>query len=250
MLEKTVRELIQIGSRQEYLERIATSKTSVHGEWMVIGAISRFFSDLEGLGLTVTIRAASQLREFRNELAKTPADTVLGDANHERLQELMKEVWPTLAAESGGMIAYLVSERRFPVERLMGDVGGLFAKDVFKKLPSISQQDFTESAKCLAFERATAAAFHMLRGTESALKWYYCNKLHRNRSDLMWGAMIASMRKYPRRFPAPLVNHLDHIRHSFRNPTAHPEKIYDIDEAQDLLSICIDVANRIVQQQA
>jgi hypothetical protein len=135
---------------------------------------------------------------------------------------IMREIWPTLDAESSGMIAYIVSERRFPIERLVDDVGGLFGKDIFKKLPIIAQQDFAEAAKCLAFERATAGAFHMLRGTESILRYYYCEKLHQRRVELMWGPMVISMRTYPRRFPAPLLNHLDHIRVSFRNPMAHP----------------------------
>jgi hypothetical protein len=59
--------------------------------------------------------------------------------------------------------------------------------------------------------------------------------------------MVISMRTFPRRFPVPLCNQLDHIRVSFRNPTAHPEKIFEIDEAQDLLSICIDAANRMIK---
>jgi hypothetical protein len=60
---------------------------------------------------------------------------------------------------------------------------------------------------------------------------------------------VQAMKALPRRFPSvTLLNHLDHIRSGFRNPTAHPEKIYDIDEAQDLLSICIEVTNRMFQE--
>jgi hypothetical protein len=81
----------------------------------------------------------------------------------------------------------------------------------------------------------------MLRATEETLKRYYCDKIKRNRSNLMWGPMITSMRARPKSFPAALLNHLDHIRAGFRNPTAHPDKVFDIDEAQDLLSLCIDV---------
>jgi hypothetical protein len=62
----------------------------------------------------------------------------------------------------------------------------------------------------------------------------------------MWAAMVQSMRSMPLRFPKILLNQLDHMRDGFRNPTAHPEKIFDIDEAQDLLSICIDAANRMI----
>jgi len=247
MLEKKVSELLRIGTRQEYLERIVTAGLSIHGDRKVLGAINNFLIDLQELGLTVTLRAAWKLQELHDVLVKTPLDSKLEENQVRSLRNIMKDIWPTLEAESRGMIAYNVSERRFPIERLVDDVGGLFGKDVFKKLPTIAQQDFAEAAKCLAFERATAGAFHMLRGPESILRHYYCQKLHRGRADLMWGPIVASMRSYPRRFPAPLLNHLDHIRASFRNPTAHPEKTYDIDEAQDLLSICIDVANRMIQ---
>jgi len=40
-------------------------------------------------------------------------------------------------------------------------------------------------------------------------------------------------------------DHLDHIRRSFRNPTQHPDKIYDIQEAQDLFGLCVDAVNRM-----
>jgi hypothetical protein len=48
-------------------------------------------------------------------------------------------------------------------------------------------------------------------------------------------------------FHGEVNNHLDNIRVSFRNPTQHPEAIYDIHEVQDLWSICVDVINRMVK---
>jgi len=39
---------------------------------------------------------------------------------------------------------------------------------------------------------------------------------------------------------------LDNIRRSFRNPTQHPDKIYDIQEVQDLFGLCIDAINRMI----
>jgi hypothetical protein len=47
--------------------------------------------------------------------------------------------------------------------------------------------------------------------------------------------------------PAGLLNNLDNIRVHFRNPTAHPEKVYDIDEVQDLFGLCVEVVNRMVR---
>ena len=45
----------------------------------------------------------------------------------------------------------------------------------------------------------------------------------------------------------PLMDNLDNIRVNFRNPTQHPEARYDMDGAQDLLSISIDVVNRMIK---
>ncbi len=44
-----------------------------------------------------------------------------------------------------------------------------------------------------------------------------------------------------------LINQLKHIKDSFRNPTQHPEKLYSVDEAQDLFGICIDVINKMAE---
>jgi hypothetical protein len=43
-----------------------------------------------------------------------------------------------------------------------------------------------------------------------------------------------------------LYNNLDNIRLSFRNPTQHPEMIYNLDEVQDLWALCVEVINRMI----
>ena len=52
----------------------------------------------------------------------------------------------------------------------------------------------------------------------------------------MWGPMVDSLRKRKTRVSKPLLDNLDNIRYSFRNPTQHPEKTYDIEEVQDLFN--------------
>jgi hypothetical protein len=245
MLEKKISSLIYFGTTLRYLQDVKEGY-HVKSKGTVLDNIKAFLRNLDEFGLTVTRRAAYKLVDISKELEQLTEPALSAD-HAIRLCDIMDKMRPTLFAESGGMISYVVSERRFPIERLMDDPGHLFATGVFEKLPDIAQQDFSEAAKCLAFERSTAAAFHMLRGTESVLRYYYCEKVKRKRVDLMWGPMIQTMKSMPRRFPGPLLNHLDHIRVSFRNPTAHPEKSYDIDESQDLFSICIEVANRMIQ---
>ena len=212
----------------------------------VLANIISFLRDIDNLGFAVTRRAAFALVDLQAKLEKAENEKLTKEQATE-LAKIMRELRPTLLAEARGTLAYIISERRFPIERLVDDISGLFANGVLDLLPEIARQDFAESGKCLAFERPTAAAFHMLRATEAVLKKYYCERVKRKRSDLMWGAMVQSMKSMPRKFPPVIANQLDHIRHGFRNPTAHPEKQFDIDEAQDLLSICIDATNRMIQ---
>ena len=77
----------------------------------------------------------------------------------------------------------------------------------------------------------------------------YSQMVKRNRiTSTLWGQIVNDLRRksLTKKYDA-LNNHLDNIRVSFRNPTQHPEKTYDIDEAQDLWSVCVDVVNRMVR---
>lgn len=250
MLEKQVERLIFFGTSLRYLqdvqEHYLVKMSDTSGGWGIVENLAEFLKNLDELGLSVTSRATAtrDLKEI---------STVLDDGNTDfksivpRIRDAMNELRPTLEAEARGMIAYILSERRYRIDHLIKYPDQLFASGVFAKLPELSRTDFSEAGKCLAFERPTAAAFHLLRGIEGTLRHYYCAKIRRKRTTLMWGPMIHSMRSMPKRFPKILLNHLDHIRDGFRNPTAHPEKVFDIDEAQDLFAICIDAANRMVQ---
>ena len=99
----------------------------------------------------------------------------------------------------------------------------------------------------LAFELPTAAAFHFLRGTEEALRDFYLKSVKRDRikEPRMWGPIVSHLRTRKKPPPALLLDNLDSLRSNFRNPTQHPEKVFDLDEAQDLLALAIDSINRM-----
>jgi hypothetical protein len=114
----------------------------------------------------------------------------------------------------------------------------------------MAQYDFSEAGKCIVFERSTAAAFHILRATEVLVRLYYKKFLRKKPDGKTWGQLLNELKNKPSgKKPNPVtVNHLINIKDSFRNPTQHPDKVYDIQEVQDLLSVCIDVVNKMVEE--
>ena len=244
MQSKSILSYIVFGTELRYLQD-ASETWSVHENNYVLDNIDRFFANLDKFDLPVTQCAAYELRQFRDELTQSDTDHRLSAGEASKLRKIMSDVRKTLFAEAEGNIAFIVTDKRLDVNKLLSDVPALMAPDIFDALPDIAQCDFIEAGKCIAFERSTAAAFHLLRGTEAVLRDFYCSIVKRNRVDLMWGPMVGSLRKRRQSPPAPLLDNLDNIRRSFRNPTQHPEKRYDIQEVQDLFGLCVDVVNRM-----
>jgi hypothetical protein len=120
----------------------------------------------------------------------------------------------------------------------------------YGELPLLAAHDLNEAAICIAFERPTAAAFHALRSTEAVLRHYYSCVVvtKRLRKPWLWGPMLQELRK-SRRVRKPnnaVLDHLSNIRSNFRNPTTHPEKIYDIEESQNLFGQCLSVIEAMI----
>lgn len=221
----------------------------IHGDGKIISVLERFFNNLEVLDLRVTYRASQELLEAFSRLKKLDQDAVLSVEQAEELKNLTQEIRPTLLAELQLFNVYLVNPKRIEVTKLLSNVHALFAPGVFDKLPEIARFDLMEAGKCIAYERPTAAGFHLMRATESVLRLFYLCHVRRGRLQLMWGQIVQNLRS-KRKFIKnqeyiTLFNNLDNIRLSFRNPTQHPEKVYDIHEVQDLWGLCVDVINRM-----
>ncbi|MCW8906734.1 MAG: hypothetical protein OQL28_05765 [Sedimenticola sp.] len=208
--------------------------------------IERFLQNLKKLELKVTLRASYKLKKFLDDNKKNETEELSADQAGE-LKEIVNNIRLTLDAEIGGIYAFVTTPKRLDALKLLGEIGELFTPDLFQEFPDIAQYDFTEAGKCIAFERPTAAAFHILRATEANLRHYYKKMVRQKRiASEMWGPIVHDLKaRNKSKKHATLNNHLDNIRLSFRNPTQHPEAIYDIHEVQELMSVCIDANNRM-----
>lgn len=232
-----------------YVLRYMTLGKSVHeGRSSLLNSMKEFFSFLHDLDLQVTKKAAVGLFRVAEKAKKLPKDAKVDKALADEIQESMEKLDATLDAELQLRSAYVVTPKRIPLDNLLKNPGQIFASGTFQQLPDICQYDFREACLCIAFGRPTASAFHILRGTEGALRDYYCFIVKQNRvKPLLWKNMVDHLRKRRDAPPKALMDNLDNIRVNFRNPTQHPEARYDMDGAQDLLGISVDVVNRMIK---
>ena len=214
----------------------------------LLSRLKNFYELLDDLDLQVTKQASNKLRIAILSTKTLPKDAKVDESLAKKIKEAMTELDKTLDAELKLRTAYIVTPKRFDLNHLLHNPGNLFATSVFKKLPPICQYDFTEACLCIAFGRSTAAVFHILRGTEGVLRHYYYSIVKRQRIEsLLWHHIIVHLRKRRDAPKKSLLDNLDNLRFNYRNPTQHPEARFDMDDAQDILSISIDVVNQMIK---
>lgn len=211
-------------------------------------SIKEFLAVLSDLNLLVTEAAARGLQELLAEVQGMPEGAVVDRLLAERVTEAVDKLDTTLDAELTQREAFVVTPKRFDVEMLLRGPRKLLAPNTAEKMPAMARFDFASACRCIAFGLPTAAAFHLMRGVEGMLREYYCAVVKRNRCEPMnWGPMIQHLRKRRAPPPATMLDHLDHLRTNFRNPTQHPDARYDAEEAQDLLAVAVDTLNRLAR---
>ena len=104
------------------------------------------------------------------------------------LSKIMDDIRMTLDAEIEGIYAFITTPKRLDSDKILENMASLFSPGTFEKFPDIARYDFDEAGKCIAFERPTAASFHILRATEANIRHYYKQMIKQNRiKSEMWG---------------------------------------------------------------
>ncbi|MTJ01535.1 MULTISPECIES: hypothetical protein [Idiomarina] len=240
-----------LGTCIRYLQDL-TPPARINGNGFVRSNIEMLFKYFDALELSVTSRLArgelSEVLEHLEEIDREDSGFEFSESETIKINSSVSAIRKTMDAELNERYAFVPTPKRLALHKLLDSVHEIFCPDAFDSLPEIARYDFSYAGKCIAFELPTAAAFHVLRATESVLRSYYEAMIKQKRiKSRNWGPIVNDLRA--RRATSKhevLNNHLDNIRASFRNPTQHPDKIYDIHEVQDLYSLCVDVVNRMV----
>lgn len=217
----------------------------------------RFIKKLD-LRVTLTLLEINGLDKELEKLEKLNKGKKKNDkidvVLHKKITDLISKADLTLDAELTIKTGYIVSEKRITTEKLTDNIASIFSQNTFEHLPDIARFDFSESGKCIAFDRNTASAFHSLRGTEDVLKYYYSLLTGKKSTETQtWynfhNEIEAETKKGIITPPPPkeLLQNLNSLRVFYRNKTQHPQLTYNSDEAQDLLFNCVKAVNEIVK---
>ena len=210
--------------------------------------IEMLLKELEKASFTVSLMGAVKLKDINKNCIDIDAAPI-GEDLYQKLTNEMPILERVVYSEAMTKNIYVVPERRFNLEYLLKNQSKLLKDGSFNKLSDLAKYDFTSSCRCIAFGESTAAAFHILRATEDVLKNYYFKHKKTKRLKIpMWGPMTRELREKRTPPSSIILDSLDLVRNSYRNPTQHPEAIYDINSAQDLFGLCIDLINKMASE--
>lgn len=109
------------------------------------------------------------------------------------------------------------------------------------RLPQHTKDDFDQAGKCIAFDVPTAAAFHLLRGTEAVIRDYYDLVVPGNKKAKphmrSWGVYIRLLSNHGAE--KNIMDSLTIMKNVYRNPVVHPEETYTDERVQVLFGMCI-----------
>lgn len=245
---------IILGGRIRYLARTVKGQP-ILGENLIYENFKWVKQDLKDLGFKVSsnlfLRILDKLEQQFKDLEMVSKDgEVDNHISAEQSSDLANKILElenTILSEAKSLIIASPVPRRFSLNHLLNNPGEILGSKVYNSLTEMARYDLDHACRSIAFECPTAAAFHILRCVEECVRILFRAYFPRGDANRPWGSLIRELISKPRN-PKPeeiLLEHLNHLRKRFRNPTDHPEKLYEIEEAEDLVHLSVDVINRV-----
>jgi hypothetical protein len=155
------------------------------------------------------------------------------------IKEAASRFETVLAEELNVLDTYSVAQKGvYATAELIESAERMIPEPLRAKMPAQAIFDLREAGKCLAFETPTASAFHLLRSVESMLLAYYELITQGKAPARMrnWGVYIKNLRATGKA-DTKILDFVDHIRETYRNPISHPEATITTDEMLVLFGV-------------
>jgi hypothetical protein len=233
MLGKTTG--MNIGAEIFGKDRVKVLKNPIKDETReeLIGMFTRYEQECLRLNLSMSAKAINKLIRKLSESTLT-----YGEAG-KSFQELKER----LVDEMESMVFFSIEKNRQP---LLVDKNP-FGTEIADAFPS-AIIDIEEAGKCLAFERATACVFHLMRVMEVGLRVFGDTLKLPASTNRTWDSILkkcdeecqkpfaqkSSEWKSDEPFFAGATAMLHSVKDAWRNPTMHVEKVYTEEQAEEI----------------
>ncbi len=230
-LERELAEARRLASEAEKLARESAQELKAKNREAIEEALRGILPLISQMGMEFSLKEAERLSR----------QCVLRDLKPDEIEQLLSR----LRDEIGTHIFFQLS----PLHRKYYDPKEpLFGSEFEAKFPSAAFE-LDEAAKCFAFDRSTAAVFHLMRLVEIGVKALAaCLNIPppTKAAERNWGVILKSIKDSigQRRWDNPedksffesAYVSLDAIKNAWRNATMHVENKYTADEAEHIFN--------------
>ena len=185
-----------------------------------------------------------------NQAFASDKDSVITWYQSYTLVEAVSAFETILAAEMQALDTYFVSQKgAFSTYDLIEQAHLAIHESRRSLLPVDAADDFDKAGRCIAFDLATAAGFHLVRATESVIRQYYqvVTGVLPKKKDRNWGAFTKVLEKQPNA-SARIIKKLKELKDDYRNPILHPEEVLSSAQALDMFNVFVGAASSILEE--
>jgi hypothetical protein len=176
---------------------------------------------------------------------------ILSYAQVNAIRNSAKEFETVLKAELNGWDAFFVSQKgAFSTTDLITRAETLLPSESARQmLTAEALDDIRQAGRCLAFNLGTAAAFHIVRCTETFIWQYYEIVIGRlpPMKTRNWGAYIRNLTACGNADPK-VLGWMTQIKDQYRNPVLHPTESVSPDDALEFINACVSLMMCIARE--
>lgn len=194
------------------------------------------------------------LDEHIMKLDGTEWDNILEEAKISAIHDMLHSFETLLQDELLRSPIYQCDEEQIgnlSIDKLLAGAHKGYPASFRKHLSPSCIQEIDEAGKCLAFERSTAAGFHVLRSVEISVKQYLAavpGFVMPPLNRLNWGEYISLLKTNGA--GRTVVDTLQAIKDNYRNPLMHPNDTLNIHDAASLMAVCQSMTEALLKDLA
>ena len=182
-----------------------------------------------------------KFRSVDRQLEKIKEHFTSGHATAASMRPMIVSLYERMMEECGDRFFLAVSAENADYYK---QTTPLFGPDAEAKFPQMSE-DISESGKCIALDRPTAAVFHLMRVTEIGVQCFGDKLGVTLTSEKNWQNILDEINKTIKAMDhkaaqtkayAAVSSHLYNVKIAWRNEVMHPKQTYTSDEAMNIFA--------------